>query len=86
MRCWGVAQESAEDVAVQDEKPHAESVTWTCCTEVQNTQRLQEFVQTLLAVLVFFAVLLAAEKVAEGVPGTEHRQDCWHQIVACRDP
>lgn len=74
-----VVQNLEEDATVQGEKPQAESLP----ASMQDSQRLQEFVQTLLAALLFFAVLLAAESVAEGVSVIDHRQECWDQMLSC---
>jgi hypothetical protein len=66
-------------------KQHAKGLRSLKGTEARDNQRLLDALQRLLATIIFIAVLLVLERVAEREPHTEQRQDSWRQMLWCRE-
>lgn len=75
-------QDAQEELCFEDQKPQHRELSIEKSTRLQDMQRLPDVVQMLLAALLFFAVLLAAE----GASGAGHRQNSWLQMLWCREP
>lgn len=70
-----------EDSFTESLKPDLERTPSTKVAASCDNQWLPEGLQALLAALVFFAILLAAEQATSGAPVPDHRQSNWLKML-----
>lgn len=78
-------QDADEDSFKESLKPDLERTPRTKAATSCDNVWLPEGLQALLAALVFFAILLAAEQATGGAPVPDHRQSNWLKMLGYED-
>ena len=79
-------QDADEESFTESLKPEPEGLYSTKLDRSYGKPWIPDRLQALLAALVFFAILLAAEKATVGAPGPDHRQSNWLKMLGYEDP